>query len=189
MRQVNLVNDQDQIVGHKDLVEAHRGNGLKHQAISLFLFCKRDDGVFDLLLQQRSSKKIVGALQWANTICANLIPGENHLQAIERRLFEELGITWNNNLPLKEVMVFDYQIPCEDGFCENEIDHIFVSVLNEKQLSGLEISPNLDEVVDYALIDWELVKAKKLENRELTPWFNLFISTPKIIGEIDRVLK
>ena len=189
MRQVNLVNDQDQVIGQTDLVEAHKGNGLKHQAVSLFLFRRKEDGVFDLLLQQRSTKKIVGALQWANTLCANLIPGENHEEAVKRRLFEELGIAWNNDLPLKEITVFDYQLPCEKGFCENEIDHIFVSVLDENQFSSLGIFPNLDEVVDHALVDWELVKDKKLNDRELTPWFNLFLETPKIISEIDKALK
>jgi isopentenyldiphosphate isomerase len=47
-------------------LDAHREKGKKHQAISLFLFRKNKTGEFELLLQQRSNKKIVGALQWAN---------------------------------------------------------------------------------------------------------------------------
>lgn len=189
MRQVNLVNHIDEVIGQTDLLDAHRGDGKKHQAVSLFLFQKKTNGSFELLIQQRSSKKIVGALQWANTLCANLLPGENHWQALDRRLFEELGIRWNNVGLLKKVMVFDYQIPCENGFCENEIDHIFTSVLDEKLVSNLEISPNPDEVAAIDWVNWNDIKLKQVRGKRLTPWFNLFLDNQSLIKKINEVLK
>lgn len=189
MRQVNLVNAADEIIGQADLLDAHRGDGRKHQAISLFLFHEKENGEFELLLQKRSAEKIVGALQWANTLCANLTPGEDHLTCLKRRVFEELGFKWCENWYLKEAKTLDYQVACEDGFCENEIDHFFVSVIKNDDFAKLKISPNIKEVVDSIWLDWELVKKKKIGNRVMTPWTSLFLEDDKIISQIDEVLK
>jgi len=188
MRQVNLVNDRDEIIGQTDLLDAHRGEGKKHQAISLFLFHKKASGEFELLIQQRSNEKIVGALEWANTICANLLPEENHSACLKRRLFEELGVKWHEEWPLEKTMIFDYQVPCENGFCENEIDHIFVSVLNNQQFTTLKIEANPEEVTAVNWIDWNELKLKKVGEKKLTPWFNLFLDNSEIIKKIDRML-
>ncbi len=188
MRQVNLVNSEDKIIGQTDLLDAHRGDGKKHQAVSLFLFRKNKNGEFELLLQQRSGQKIVGAMQWANTLCANVVPGENHSQTLRRRLVEELRIDLNQIGTVKEFMVFDYQVSCEDDFCENEIDHLFISILNEKASANLEISPNLDEVSAIDWENWNDLKLKKIGEKKLAPWFNLFLGTTEIIKKIDQSL-
>lgn len=189
MRQVNLVNDRDEIVGQTDLIDAHLGKGKKHQAISLFLFHRQTDGSFKLLLQQRSQKKIVGSLQFANTLCANLIPGENHLVCLKRRVEEELGIKWSSNWPLVKALVLDYQVACENGYGENEIDHFFVSILEDEEFKTLQLAPNPEEVADLVWLDWELVKQKKVEGRPLTPWFNLFLDKSEVINKIEQVLR
>lgn len=188
MRQVNLVNELDEIIGHTDLLDAHRGKGKKHQAVSLFLFHQTVDGDFELLLQQRSAEKIVGAEQWANTLCANLVPSENHLDCLKRRVDEELGIRWHNTWHLEKIMVFDYQIACEKGFSENEIDHLFVSVLSDSEFNNLQIKPSIDEVFDFAWENWTDVKKKMIKEKKLTPWFSLFLDNNKIIKKIDQVL-
>lgn len=189
MRQVNLVNSADEIIGQTDLLDAHRGSGKKHQAISLFLFHQEKSDNFKLLLQQRSQNKIVGATQWANTLCANLVPEENHLDCLKRRVFEELGFKWQTNWFLKKIAVLDYQVACENGFAENEIDHFFVAVLNDEEIAQLKISLNSQEVLDTVWLDWSLVKNKTVGERVLTPWFNLFLNNQKIIKQIDETLK
>lgn len=186
MRQVNLVNAQDEIIGHTDLLDAHRGGGKKHQAISLFLFHKKSDGSLELLIQQRSSEKIVGATAWANTLCANLIPAEDHLTCLKRRMFEELGIKWQESWLVEEVGVLDYQVACENGFSENEMDHFFVIVLDDKKFANLKISPNSEEVADFAWLDWNFVKNKEVGDRHITPWFNLFLDNQEIISKIEK---
>lgn len=189
MRQVNLVDDADKIIGQTDLLNAHLGGGKKHQAISLFLFREKEHNKFELLLQQRSVKKIVGAMQWANTLCANLNPGEDHLTCLKRRVFEELGFKWQENWYLKKAIVLDYQVACENGFAENEIDHFFVSIVGNREASKLKVSPNGEEVVDFVWLDWQSVKSKQIGDRALTPWLNLFLSKQDVISQIDEVLK
>ena len=186
MRQVNLVNDQDEIIGQAELLDAHRGEGKKHQAVSLFLFHKKNNGELELLIQQRSEKKIVGSNQWANTLCANLLPEEGHIACLKRRIFEELGFNWQENWATKEVAILDYQVICEDGFAENEIDHFFVLVLDDQEFANLKIEPNPEEVSSLAWLDWELIKNKKVGNRAITPWLNLFLDNQEVINKIEK---
>lgn len=186
MRLVNLVNDQDQVVGHTDLLDAHRGLGKKHQAVSLFVFHRQDDGNLNLLIQQRSQQKIVGALQWANTLCANLAPDEDHLACVKRRLLEELGIKWQAAWQIEEVGVLDYQVPCENGYGENEIDHFFVMILDDVQLLEFKINLNPDEVANYAWLNWSDARAGRVRGRQLTPWFSLFLKQKELMQKVEE---
>ncbi|HZZ98960.1 MAG TPA: NUDIX domain-containing protein, partial [Candidatus Saccharimonadia bacterium] len=86
---ITLVNARDEVIGNTDVLSTHRGDGKRHRAVSVFLFNKRGE----VLLQQRSKKKIVGAMQWANTCCGNVHVGETREECAYRRLREELGIT------------------------------------------------------------------------------------------------
>ena len=56
--QVVLVNEVDEPIGIMDKVEAHRGDGQRHRAISFFVQLKTS-----LLMQQRSPKN-----RWWNAV-------------------------------------------------------------------------------------------------------------------------
>ena len=183
--QVNLVDENDQIIGVLDKLEAHKGNALLHQAISLFLFHKKDDNSMELLLQQRSDKKIVGALQWANTLCANVRPGETHQECLLRRAKEELGIEWQNSWNLREVDVFKYQVVCNSKFSEHELDHIFVTVLDDLAYEELKLDVNSDEVKDIDWVEWQEVRKQNFPNKEITPWFKIFLENEDLIKKIE----
>lgn len=189
IRLVNLVNEKDEIIGQTDLLDAHRGEGKKHQAISWFLFRKNDAGIFDLLLQQRSDQKIVGATAWANTLCANVAPGETHQMCLQRRSQEELGLIWQEDWQTQEVAVLDYQVACEPGFSENELDHFFVTVLDSRQGAQVHVLPNSEEVKNFKWLSWELVQSKKFTDAMvIAPWFDLFLDKPQVITAINQEL-
>src|SRR5690242_6357543 len=77
-RQVVLVNEKDEELGTADIYAAHQGKGLKHRALSVILYRKRD-GKVELLHQQRAEAKPVFKLLWSNTCCTNLRPGDEYL--------------------------------------------------------------------------------------------------------------
>lgn len=188
LRLVNLVNEKDEIIGQTDLLDAHRGVGKKHQAISWFLFRQSDLG-FELLVQQRSQQKIVGALAWANTLCANVAPGETHRQCLERRSWEELGLRWQEDWNAQEIMVLEYQVACETGFSENELDHFFVTVLRHSQATRLQLAPNPEEVLDYQWVSWDVVQQQKFpESMVIAPWFALFLNNKQVLAAINQEL-
>lgn len=191
LRMVTLVNEKDEVVGQTDLLSAHQGKGKKHRAISWFLFRKSEHkkGAYELLLQQRSSYKIVGANLWANTLCANVAPGESHLECLRRRSGEELGLTWNKEWLTEEVMVLDYQVACEPGFSENELDHFFVTILTSGQNENFFVSPNPEEVAELRWLSWEAVNNKEFpQAMKIAPWFRLFLDNNQVIQAINQGL-
>ena len=189
---VNLVNDRDEIIGSADKLAVHLGEASLHQAISLFLFKKNDSGGFDLLMQKRNQQKIVGANQWANTVCGNVAMGETHLQCLWRRLREELGINLSKHLrqQVTEIAVLNYQIFCNQKYSEKEIDHIFALFLNNQQVKDLLIKPSPLEVSKIAWVKWPILsKNGKFSSQELTPWFKLFLDEVPIMQAINQFLQ
>lgn len=202
--QVTLVNSHDEVLGAMDKIEAHRGDAQLHRAISVYLFQKdKETGIVRLLIQQRSEKKIVGAHQWANTVCGNVWPTENYLECAYRRLKDELGIT---SAQLKPLHKFEYHLQCNEEFSEWEIDQVFVGWYDD------EVQPNPDEVQHYAWVDWsELYKlAQKAElqphnfntkvvqlttNNQspttylLAPWFVWMLNDEILVKNIDQYVK
>ncbi len=142
---VTLVDESDQVIGSMDKVEAHKGTAIRHRAISVYLFQQRDDGEY-LLIQQRSTKKILGSLQWANTVCGNVWPNESYHQCAMRRLSVELGITSVNITPIHK---FEYHLQCSEQFSEWEIDQVFAGWYDDA------VTANPDEVRDFVWVKWE----------------------------------
>jgi isopentenyl-diphosphate delta-isomerase len=172
--QVILVDELDQEIGVMDKIEAHRGAGKLHRAVSIFLF----NAEGELLIQQRSSKKIVGAGQWANTCCGNVHPGETYLDCAIRRLCEELGIDGRGEVPLalNVVTKFQYQVKCNEEFSENEKDTVFAG-----RYDGA-IQPNPEEV---SAIKW--IDLQELLNQDpLAPWVRI-MGERGIISQIGGV--
>jgi len=193
---VILVDEFDHPIGTLDKYEAHRHGAKLHRAVSVYLF--RINPVTDqveLLVQQRSAQKIVGAGLWANTVCGNVRPGESYRDCAERRLREELWIPdWKvPTFSIESVYKFQYFVPCTPEFSEREMDCVFVGFWSKKSpefeqkkvVQPTEIVHNPSEVQATKWIDFhELVSAAKREdwnsqsmqspvweNLALAPWF------------------
>ena len=189
---VNLVNDQDEIIASADKLEAHLGNALLHQAISLFLFKKNKLGGFDLLIQKRSQEKIVAAGEWGNTVCGNVAVGENHQQCLWRRLREELGINFPKNIyqQAKELAVINYHVACNQKYSEREIDHIFALFLNDQEVTDFKIKLNPSEVSELTWVKWSELKQKThIAGLKFAPWVKIFLNNTQLIKAIDHYLE
>lgn len=166
--QVILVNELDEPVGTMDKIEAHRGDGQRHRAISVFLFNTKHQ----LLMQQRSPLKIVGGMQWANTCCGNVWPNESRLDCALRRLNVELGIT---TAQLSSLYTFEYHVQANAEFSEWEIDEIYIGTYE-----GI-IIPNPNEVVATA---WkskqEIEEWIASHPDEIAPWFTLMFHDKRL---------
>lgn len=173
--QVVLVNEQDEVIGRADKVEAHKQPAQLHRACSVFLFDQ--DG--KLLVQKRSGQKIVGARRWANTACGNVRPGESYEECALRRLREELGIV---GAALEKIGKFQYQVEFENGFVEKEIDTIFAQRLSRRP--QLELNSAEVQAVDW--VDFEqLLK----EGGGYAPWVSKILSQPEIRKELKNYAK
>jgi len=122
MEQVILVNEKDQQVGVMKKLLAHE-QGLLHRAFSIFIFNRKGQ----LLLQHRAATKYHSGGLWTNTCCSHPSPGEELLDAANRRLMEEMGMTCS----LKHLFSFKYKVNLDHQLVEHELDHVFVAVSDQ----------------------------------------------------------
>jgi isopentenyl-diphosphate delta-isomerase len=157
--EVILVDEQDQIVGTMEKMEAHL-KGVLHRAFSVFIF----DTKGRMLLQQRAAQKYHGGLLWSNACCSHPYPDELTLTAAHRRLGEELGF----DTTLAEIFAFTYKAEVENQLIEHEFDHVFAG-----EYDG-QIIPNADEVADFCYLSMEEIKTA-IQNHpgKFTSWFRI----------------
>lgn len=160
--QVVLVNEQDAVQGLLGKTEAHE-KGLLHRAISIIVFNSKRE----MLIQQRADSKYHWAGIWSNTVCTHPRDGESYLEAAQRRLKEELGVS----TPLQEVFDFIYKAKDEDsGLTEHELDHVFVG-----EYEG-EILFNPEEVQAVRWISWKDLSTELQEHPErFSFWFKIIL--------------
>lgn len=154
---VILVDINDNKIGLMEKIEAHK-KGLLHRAFSGFIF----NNNHELLLQRRDFKKYHNGGLWSNTVCSHPRENESTKDAVERRIFEELGF----HASFEEIGSFVYKISFSNGLTEYEYDHIFVS-----QFKDQKIIPNREEVCDYKWIKREeLIKEINQNADNFTFW-------------------
>lgn len=130
---VVLVDDANRTIGTMDKRDAHHGRTPLHRGFSIFLF----DRSGRTLLQQRSYAKTTWPGVWSNACCGHPQLLEPTLDAMHRRLGEELGLA---GVAL-HVVLPEYRYRCSrDGIVENEFCPVAVGVVD-----GLP-RPNPDEV-------------------------------------------
>jgi isopentenyl-diphosphate delta-isomerase len=121
---VVLVDLEDRGVGTAEKLDAHRPPGLLHRAVSAHIV----DRAGRVLLQQRALGKYHFPGYWANACCSHPRPGESPIEAVERRVLEELGV----RVPLTPAGRFVYRATDPwSGLVEHELDHVFVGVVHE----------------------------------------------------------
>ena len=160
-----LVNEQDIQVGVQDKLSVHL-EGLLHRAFSVFIFNSKSE----LLLQQRANVKYHSPGLWTNTCCSHPRPGESTLDACNRRLYEEMGMSAD----LQFSFSFLYQFEFPNGLTEHEYDHVFIGQTDQIP----EI--NLDEVQGWKYISIaDLEKEISVKPESYTPWLKICMAELK----------
>ncbi|MER7002654.1 isopentenyl-diphosphate Delta-isomerase [Dactylosporangium sp. NPDC000555] len=157
---VELVGTDGSAIGETTVDLAHRAPGRLHRAFSVLLVSPEGK----VLVQRRAAVKTRFPLRWANACCGHPGPGEALVEAADRRLMEELGVT---AVPLREVGVYVYQAADPDsGRVEFEYDHVLVG-----PYSGDPTDVDPDEV---AAVDWvtpaELAQRITRSPESYAPW-------------------
>lgn len=155
--EIILVNERDERTGTAEKMEAHR-NGWLHRAFSVFIFNDRGE----LLLQRRALNKYHSGGLWTNTCCSHPAPGEDTLQAAQRRLKEEMGF----EAPLTKIFHFVYHAEFENGLTEHEFDHVYAGEFNGP------VNFNKEEVSDYVYLSMSQIRERiDKEQENFTAWF------------------
>lgn len=157
MKEVILVDENDQEVGTMEKIQAHE-QALLHRAFSVFIFNSKGE----MLLQQRAENKYHSATLWTNACCSHPSPGEVTKEAAERRLYEELGFT----ALLRKAFTFTYKTEFDNGLTEYEFDHVYTGVYDGP------IVPDRNEVMDCKYLGMEELEKSLRDNPEqYTSWF------------------
>ena len=132
-----LVDENDNEVGVIDKWSAHKSGAL-HRAFSVFVFNTNGE----LLLQQRADEKYHSAGLWSNTCCSHPYKGEKMIEAINRRLQEEMGMSCETEF----MFSFIYKANLENGLSEHEFDHVYFGT------TDMQPTPEPAEVKDWKYI-------------------------------------
>jgi len=154
---VILVDERDRERGAAAKHAVHR-TGELHRAFSVFVF----DSTGRLLLQQRAGIKYHSGGRWTNTCCGHPRPGEDIVDAGERRLSEEMGF----GAGLRHVGAFTYRAEVGGGLVEHEFDHVLVGAFDG------EPAPAPAEVDAWRWLSPQTALAECTAHPErFTPWF------------------
>ncbi|XP_033761301.1 isopentenyl-diphosphate Delta-isomerase 1-like [Pecten maximus] len=182
-----LVDKDDKVTGCALKKDCHLlkniNKGMLHRAFSVFLF--NNDG--QLLLQQRSDRKITFPNHFTNACCSHPLYTAEELEekealgvkkSAQRRLHQELGIQ-QHEIDLSE---FQYltrihyksgNVPIDGVWGEHEIDYILVVQ------KDVDLHPNPDEVATWKYVSKEelekIVGEAESTGTLLTPWFKLIV--------------
>ena len=146
-------------------IEVHK-KGLRHKAISVFLFSGKE-----LLIQQRALSKYHTPGLWANTCCTHPYWQETSEACAKRRLYQELGINVSE-LVYKDKI--EYKAEVGNELIENEIVDIFVCYFDKK--SGVTIDINPEEVMSTKWITIDnLISEIRKNPDQFTPWIRIYM--------------
>ncbi len=155
-----LVDALDNEIGYDTKANCHDNDGRLHRAFSLFIF----DEAGDLLVQKRSRQKRLWPLYWSNSCCGHPLRGEGIEDAVNRRLFQEVGVTSKVNFIYK----FQYQVRYQNLGAENEFCSVYLGKTTDP------VQSNVNEIAE-----WRFEKPDSLTQQmnqfpeQFTPWFKL----------------
>ena len=159
MEEVILVNTDNEVLGYMEKMEAHE-KGLLHRAFSIFIFNTKGE----ILLQKRAISKYHSGGLWTNTCCSHPRKNESFLDAANRRLSEEMGMS----CVLNEVFSFIYKAELDNNLIEHEYDQVLFGTTD--QIPVL----NKAEAEDYKYIKPDQLKIDIHDNpSQYTEWLKI----------------
>ena len=162
MEKVILVDEQDNVVGAMDKMEAHR-KGILHRAFSILIFNSKGE----VLLQKRSKEKYHSGGLWTNACCSHPSPEESIEEATRKRLNHEMGIDLQPEFAYK----FTYESKLDKNLIEHELDYVFTGIFD-----GAPVV-NKHEVEDWKFVDVKSLRADMDQHPEqYTVWFKLIMN-------------
>ncbi len=159
MEQVVLLDEDGRAIGTAPKHSVHHAQTPLHLAFSCYVF----DSDGRLLVTRRALDKATFPGVWTNTVCGHPAPGEGGVDAVRRRVRQELGIELND---LHVVLPrYRYRAEMSNGTVENEICPVFVATTTDQP----DVDPT--EVSATVWVPWSDFSAEvRSGSRDVSPW-------------------
>jgi isopentenyl-diphosphate Delta-isomerase len=156
---VVLVDDDGNDVGRAPKAEVHTADTPLHRAFSIHLFNTRGE----VLITRRALEKKTWPGVWTNAVCGHPGPGEDTVEAIVRRVSDEIGVTPRNiTVALPD---FRYRAVDASGIVENEICPVFTGIVDT------DPTPDPSEVCEWQWVaPQSVVQAITATPFAFSPW-------------------
>lgn len=172
--EVNAVDASGVVIGAVDRLEAHRGEGILHQAFSIYVVEGEGTDARVLLCRRSALKRLWGNVL-ADTCAGHPRAGEDLAVAAARRLQEECGIA-PQDAPLTPLGHIVYREDHGDGNCECEWCGVFAARVKPGSLAV-----NSEEISEVRRVTYaELAGYLRGCPEQLAPWARAALSDPGV---------
>jgi len=173
--QVVLLGADRQPVGVADKAGVHTADTPLHLAFSCYVL----DGEGRLLMTRRALGKATWPGVWTNSACGHPAPGEDPVQAVHRRVRQELGLELDDVRPV--LPDFAYRATDAGGVVENEVCPVYLARADADPV------PDPDEVAQWHWADAAAVVAAAAGAPWLlSPWSVLQLAELHAAGHLGR---
>lgn len=138
---VVLVDDTGRDIGHAPKADVHTTDTPLHRAFSIHLF----NPTGEVLITRRALGKKTWPGVWTNAVCGHPGPGEDTVDAIVRRVADEIGAVATDIRPA--LPDFRYLAVDASGIVENEICPVYTGIITE------DPRPDSGEVCEWRWVE------------------------------------
>ncbi|GAB3622668.1 hypothetical protein GCM10027418_07500 [Mariniluteicoccus endophyticus] len=171
---VELVAPDGTPLGSAPRLSVHTTDTPLHRAFSIYLF----NADHQVLMTRRALSKATWPGVWTNACCGHPRPGETTVDAVRRRVREELGAE-----VLCEAVAlpdFAYRAVDASGLVENELCPVYLGAVVDDRLD-----PDPSEVMEHRWMEWpRLAEGVKATPEMFSPWAALQI--PQLDEQLPR---
>ena len=152
---LDVIDERDQVIGRADRADVHT-RGLLHRGAHVLLF----DGEGRLVVQKRSADRKQYASLLDCSVSEHVQAGESYLQAAQRGLAEELGVS---GVELRQVFKFRLTYGPNDEE---------VSVVFEGRANPLRVQVDASEVSEVRYVrEQDVLESMSQRPQEFCGWF------------------
>ncbi len=179
---IDVATKTGQLTGVKELKSVIHNNGLYHHTSHIWFYSRNRE----ILLAQRSRKKLICPLLWDVSVAGHIDAGETPTQGAIREIKEEIGVSVTES-DLKLIGVFPCFQSYSNGITDNEFHNTFIS---ELKVPLSELTPQEGEVEALKLVsfaNFEIILDSIGENNHFVASNKAYYEKvfAKIVKEVD----
>lgn len=174
--QIDVLDANCAKTGEIELYDAVHKKGFWHKTVHVWVMNSKDE----LLVQQRSPKKVTSPNKWDISIAGHVSAGQMPEEAILREANEETGMDFSSSQPKYLFSVKTQGIHRNGAYINNECQNVYL-LKKDLDLNSLSFDP--DEVSGFKYIAWQDLK-KKIEAED-----DSFASHPEEYKKLFEILE